>query len=56
MDKIIARNKEKAELQDIFCSSRAELVAIFGRRRVGKTYLVKIFLKTRVVCFCVFLE
>lgn len=41
--KIIGRNKEVAQLQAALDSDRAELVAVYGRRRIGKTYLVKEF-------------
>ena len=37
---MIGRDKEIKELEKVFSSNRAELVAIYGRRRVGKTYLV----------------
>jgi AAA+ ATPase superfamily predicted ATPase len=37
---LIGRRKEKEELLDLFHSGRAEFVAIYGRRRVGKTFLV----------------
>ncbi|MDO4512380.1 MAG: ATP-binding protein [Bacteroidales bacterium] len=37
---IIGRKKEIAELKNLYNSGRAELVAIYGRRRVGKTFLV----------------
>jgi len=40
---IIGRTEEQLELKDIFNSKRAEFVAIYGRRRVGKTYLVKTY-------------
>ncbi len=43
MDKIIARNKEKRELEDVFNSNNAEFIAVYGRRRVGKTFLIKNF-------------
>lgn len=39
-DLIIGRDKEKAELQRCIDSDRSELVIVYGRRRVGKTYLV----------------
>lgn len=41
--KIIGRVKEMAQLQSAIDSDRAELVAVYGRRRIGKTYLVKEF-------------
>lgn len=38
---IIGRKKEKAVLDHILVSKQAEFVAIYGRRRVGKTFLVR---------------
>ena len=40
---IIGREKEQKELRRLTDSSNSEFVAIYGRRRVGKTYLVKEF-------------
>ena len=41
---IIGRQREIALLQEIYESPRAEFVAVYGRRRIGKTYLIdKIF-------------
>lgn len=37
---IIGRKKEIAELRRYYDSGRAEFVAVYGRRRVGKTFLV----------------
>ena len=37
---MVGRKKEIEELQKLYESRRAELVAVYGRRRVGKTYLV----------------
>ena len=37
---MIGRKKESAELIELYEDGRAEFVAIYGRRRVGKTYLV----------------
>lgn len=37
---IIGRKKEIAELQRYYRSGRAEFVAVYGRRRVGKTFLI----------------
>ena len=39
-DKIIGRRKESEDLLDLFHSERSEFVAVYGRRRVGKTFLV----------------
>jgi len=41
MSSIIGRTLEKKELEEVFNSNEAELVAVYGRRRVGKTYLIK---------------
>lgn len=38
---IIGRIQEQRTLVDCYQSDKAELVAVYGRRRVGKTYLVK---------------
>lgn len=40
-DIIIGREYEQKLIQDCCNSGKAELIAIYGRRRVGKTYLVK---------------
>lgn len=39
--KIFGRNQEISILESIWSSKEAELVALYGRRRVGKTYLVR---------------
>jgi AAA+ ATPase superfamily predicted ATPase len=40
-NQIIGRKKEQKRLQEIYHSGKAEFVAIYGRRRVGKTFLVR---------------
>lgn len=42
-EKIIGRVREQALLKDLFRSKKSEFIAIYGRRRVGKTYLIKNF-------------
>ena len=37
---MVGRKKEIQELKDLYSSGNPEFVAIYGRRRVGKTYLV----------------
>jgi AAA+ ATPase superfamily predicted ATPase len=37
MDKIIGREHEKALLERNLSSKEAEFIAVYGRRRVGKT-------------------
>ena len=38
---IVGRKKEIQALEDYYYSGRPELVIVYGRRRIGKTYLVK---------------
>jgi AAA+ ATPase superfamily predicted ATPase len=40
-NEIIGRKEEKAVLSNVFSSKQSEFVAIYGRRRIGKTYLVR---------------
>jgi len=40
MEPIIGRSKEIAALQQYAMSQKAEFVAVYGRRRVGKTFLI----------------
>ncbi len=42
-DDIIGRLEEKAVLERIFKSKEPELLALYGRRRVGKTHLIRNF-------------
>lgn len=48
MQKIIGRSKEKSELQRAFTSGKPELVVVYGRRRVGKTFLIREFFDGRL--------
>ncbi|MBY0482812.1 MAG: ATP-binding protein [Chitinophagaceae bacterium] len=41
MEKLVGRVAERRILENALTSARAELVAIYGRRRVGKTFLIK---------------
>ena len=41
MARIIGRRKERDDLTEFCRSRKAELVGVYGRRRVGKTYLVE---------------
>lgn len=50
MDTIIGREEEKAKLKDTLTSKEAELVAIYGRRRVGKTFLIRQFYSKQIIC------
>ncbi|MEN9611253.1 MAG: hypothetical protein RLZZ628_2067 [Bacteroidota bacterium] len=46
---IIGRAKEKARLEKILQSNQAEFLALYGRRRVGKTFLIRQYLKKELV-------
>ena len=41
MNAIIGRKQEQKELEKVYNSNKAEFVVVYGRRRVGKTYLVR---------------
>ena len=45
---IVGRKKEIEELKQVYASGKAEFVAIYGRRRVGKTFLVDEALKGKI--------
>ncbi len=47
VEKLIAREYECGELKKCFSSRRSELVIVYGRRRIGKTFLVEQYFKTR---------
>ena len=38
---MVARLREQNELNDAFMSDRSQFVAVYGRRRIGKTFLIK---------------
>lgn len=46
---IIGREKEKERLDKALQSNQAEFLAIYGRRRVGKTFLIRQHLKEQIV-------
>ena len=48
----IGRDKEKQELMNAYNSSESEFVAVYGRRRVGKTYLVRQTFKDNLTFSC----
>ena len=44
---VIGRKQEQKELNRLYHSGEAEMVVVYGRRRVGKTYLVnQVFAQT----------
>ena len=48
MSVIVGRKTEIEELEKLYSSDRPEFVALYGRRRVGKTYLIKQVFKDRL--------
>jgi predicted AAA+ superfamily ATPase len=40
---IVGRSPEKTILSEVFESKNAEFVAVYGRRRIGKTYLIETY-------------
>ncbi|MCF7852510.1 MAG: AAA family ATPase [Simkaniaceae bacterium] len=44
---LIGRRKEKIILEELLKSPKAEFLAVYGRRRIGKTYLIHEFCKNR---------
>jgi AAA+ ATPase superfamily predicted ATPase len=46
--KIIGRQKELSVLDRCLRSPKPEFLAVYGRRRVGKTYLIREYLKDRI--------
>lgn len=47
LEQIIARSNEKKELESYYKSPSPEFLAMYGRRRVGKTYLIRNFFKAK---------
>ena len=45
----VGRKKEQEILKEALTSYEAEMVAVIGRRRVGKTYLIKFGEKTSLL-------
>ena len=46
---ILGRDLEKKRLTETLYSHRSELVAVYGRRRIGKTYLIREFFKEKII-------
>lgn len=47
LEKIIGRERESAQIQKCMNSNQAQLVIVYGRRRVGKTFLINNFFNGR---------
>lgn len=46
---MLGRSREKQQLSRLLNSGKSELLAVFGRRRVGKTYLINEYYKENLV-------
>jgi AAA+ ATPase superfamily predicted ATPase len=49
MEKLVGRTKEIAILKEAMTSQNAEMIAVIGRRRVGKTFLIKKIYEPQIV-------
>ena len=49
--KLIGRKREKATLQRVLGTDEPEFLAVYGRRRVGKTYLIREFCQDKGLFF-----
>lgn len=41
MEKLVGRIQERIILENALSSTGAELIAVYGRRRIGKTFLIR---------------
>ena len=48
-ENIIGREREQQILEERLSSGRAEFIAVYGRRRVGKTFLIKEYFEKEMV-------
>ena len=55
MERLIGRILECQELQWAMDSQRSKLIILYGRLRVGKTFLVRRFFDDKI-CFQIFLK
>ncbi len=51
METIVAREKEVKELEGVLKSESAEFLAVYGRRRIGKTFLIHKFFQDKGLYF-----
>lgn len=49
MIKIIGRKLEQAILKESLDSDKSELIALYGRRRIGKTFLIREYFKNHLI-------
>lgn len=51
MNKIIGRSEDLRLLEQIYASKKPEFLALYGRRRIGKTYLIRQFFSKKEAVF-----
>ncbi|GAB5412191.1 MAG: ATP-binding protein [Chlamydiales bacterium] len=51
MENLVGRESEREQLQTLLQSDKAELLAVYGRRRIGKTFLINRFFGDKGVYF-----
>ncbi len=51
-NEIIGRADEQAILKELLAHNKSDLLAVYGRRRVGKTYLIKTYYKKEIIFEC----
>ncbi len=51
MEEIFGREVEKEKLKRLLRSTKPELLAVYGRRRVGKTYLIQEYFRNQGIFF-----
>lgn len=51
MDEVYARSHELAILKRLYSSNQSEFLAIYGRRRIGKTFMIRKFFKKKGTYF-----
>ncbi len=49
MEELIGRNNEKKRLLNALNTNKSELISVIGRRRVGKTFLIRSVYKDKIV-------
>lgn len=51
-NRVIGRLKEKALFQECLNSGKAEFIAVYGRRRIGKTFLIREYFNDNFDFYC----
>lgn len=50
--KLIGREAQKRQIEKLFNEDRSHFVAVYGRRRVGKTFLIKEYFQNNFTFYC----